>query len=61
MNSPFPAASIAIRITFALVIVVSALLLLNHAKSGSSQCAQDPRPKANNQEISTSAKKESSQ
>lgn len=48
MNTPLPAASIAIRITFALVVVVSALLLLNHAKSGSTQGPQEkPGSKTN--------------
>ncbi len=31
MNSPLPVASVAVRITFGVVIVVSALLLLNRA------------------------------
>lgn len=47
MNFPLPAAS-ALRITFALVVVVSALLLLNHAKSGSTEGSQEnPGSKTN--------------
>jgi hypothetical protein len=48
MNSPLPAASIAVRIIFAVVVTTSALLLLNHAQSGSIQKPQDPPGSKNN-------------
>lgn len=48
MNSRLPAASVAVRITFALVVLVSALLLLNRANSGSIQKRQDPPGSKNN-------------
>jgi hypothetical protein len=41
VNSPLAAASVAVRITFALVVVVCALLLLNRADSGSIQKPQE--------------------
>ena len=41
MNPPLPATSIAVRIIFALFVVVSALLLLNHAQSGPIQKPQE--------------------
>lgn len=41
MNSPLPATSIAVRIIFALFVIVSGLLLLNHAQSGPIQKPQE--------------------
>lgn len=41
MNSPLPAAPVAVRITFALLVIVSALVLLNRANSGSIRKTQD--------------------
>lgn len=51
MNSPLPAASIAVRIVLALLFTASALVLLNQAKSGSVSTPQEqPVSKAKPQE-----------